>query len=626
MSSIPLENIRDARLTKIASLRALGLNPYRSTSARTHYIAPLIGEFEKHENARVTVAGRLMSWRKQGSVSFGHIQDQTGTIQLLLKRQSVAPTDAATGTLGYAEINLLDVGDIVEGTGTVGKSQRGEISIMVESFRILTKSVRPLPDQWAGMKDRELILRKRYLDTILEPDSKRRFAEVAGIIQAVRVFLIDRGFLEFPTPNIQPQYGGGTAKPFLTHVNALSCDMYLSIAHELYLKRLIVAGYDKVYTIGRCFRNEGIDRSHHPEFSLVETMTAYENYEYNMDLIEDMFRFVATKVFGRTQFKVQDHIVDFAPAWRRVSMCDAVLQETGRDFRNCASLEEAHAWMAELGVREAAPSIGEALAAVFSHKVEATLIQPTLVFGHPIEISPLAKPMPLDPRYVERFEIFISGMECGDNWSEQNDPVQLLETWRKAFRPEDRDSGEFHPLDFDFVEAMEYGMPPTTGIGPGIERMAMIFTEHENIDDVIFSPLMRPLISPVNRIIYNVPEVVEAEKPAALPDVVLSVEDFQSLMSEGKLAPSPSGVAVKPTVKIWTPATEGDPWRATGSVEISGLLAGQSVVVSGYRKTSSEPLEHGPETKKLIAAARQSIRSRYPDCQIGVTDVAAPAS
>ncbi len=618
MSSIPLVNIREARLAKIASLRSLGLNPFRATSARTHYIAPLLSDYEKHENTRVTVAGRLMSWRKQGSVSFGHIQDQTGTIQLLLKRQSVAATDPARGTLGYDSVNLLDVGDIVEGTGTVGKSQRGEISVMIEDFRVLTKSLRPMPDQWSGMKDRELILRKRYLDTILEPDSKNRFAAVAGIIQAVRVFLIDRGFLEFPTPNIQPQYGGGTAKPFLTHVNALGCDMYLSIAHELYLKRLIVAGYDKVYTIGRCFRNEGIDRSHHPEFSLVETMTAYENYEYNMNLIEDMFRFVATSVFGRTKFQVQGKEVDFAAAWRRVSMCDAVLQETGHDFRTCASLDEAHAWMKEFGIREPAPSIGEALVAVFAHKVEPTLIQPTLVFGHPIEISPLAKPMPEDPRYVERFEIFISGMECGDNWSEQNDPVQLLETWRKAYRPEDRDSGEFHPLDYDFVEAMEYGMPPTTGIGPGIERMAMIFTEHENIDDVIFSPLMRPTITPVNRAIYAVPEASAEETHAARPDVVLSVEDFQSLMSEGNLKPAAEGVHIKPSVKIWAPAAEGDPCKATGSVEITGLLNGEKVIVSGYRKTSSEKMELGPETKKLIAAARQSIRSRYPDCAIAV--------
>jgi len=623
MSSSPLVLIRDARLTKISTLRSLGLNPYRATSARTHYIAPLLAEYEAHEGQTVTVAGRLLAWRKQGAMAFGNILDQSGNIQLLLKRQDVLPTDAATGALGYAELNLLDIGDIVEATGVVGKSQRGEISVIVKQLRILTKSLRPLPDQWSGMKDRELILRKRYLDTILDPASKARFESVARMIQAIRDFLRDRGFLEFPTPNIQPQYGGGTAKPFLTHVNALGCDMYLSIAHELYLKRLIVAGYDKVYTIGRCFRNEGIDRSHHPEFSLVETMSAYENYEFNMNLIEDMFRYVAQTAFGRTQFKVNEHAIDFAPAWRRVSMAQATLEITGRDFRTCPSVEEANAWLKELGVHERAPSIGEALAFAFAHKVEPTLIQPTLLFGHPIEISPLSKPMPEDPRYCERFEIFIAGMECGDNWSEQNDPIQLLETWRKAYKPEDRDSGEFHPLDFDFVEAMEYGMPPTTGIGPGIERMAMIFTEHENIDDVIFSPLMRPYISQVNRVIYNVPEMPVAE---VLPDVVISAEDFQLFLSEGKLHPAASGVILKPSVKIWTP-TEGGHWTATGSVEITGL-SHEKLIVAGYRKTTAEKLELEPETKKLLAAARQSIRSRYPDCAITVEiqNVEKPAS
>ena len=283
------------------------------------------------------------------------------------------------------------------------------------------------------------------------------------MVAAMRSFLNERGFLEIQTPIIQPQYGGGTAKPFKTHVNALGCEMYLAISHELYLKRLIVAGYDKVYTIGRYFRNEGIDRSHHPEFSMVETMAAYENYEYNMNLIEDMFRHVATSVFGRTEFEVKGHKIDFGKPWRRVSMSDAVKEKTGIDFRRCSSVEEANEHLATLGIDEPQPSIGEALVKAFEVTVEKDLVQPTLVFGHPIEISPLAKPMADDPRFVERFEIFIAGMECGDNWSEQNDPVHLLETWRKSYRAEDRDAGKFHTLDFDFIEALEYGMPPTTG-------------------------------------------------------------------------------------------------------------------------------------------------------------------
>ena len=259
------------------------------------------------------------------------------------------------------------------------------------------------------------------------------------MVAAIRSFLNGRGFMEFTTPIIQPQYGGGTAKPFKTHVNALGCDMYLAISHELYLKRLIVAGYDKVYTIGRYFRNEGIDRSHHPEFSMVETMTAYENYEYNMNLIEDMFRHIATTAFGRTQFKVRGHAIDFSRPWRRVTMADAVKEKTGVDFREIQTVEEANARLAALGISEPQPSVGEALVKAFEG-VEADLIQPTLVYGHPVEISPLAKPMAEDPRFVERFEIFIAGMECGDNWSEQNDPAHLLETWRKSYRAEDRDT------------------------------------------------------------------------------------------------------------------------------------------------------------------------------------------
>ena len=512
------------RLGKAAALRNLGLNPYPSRSSRTHYAQAILDDFPGHDGKPVTVAGRLMSWRKQGALAFGHVQDQTGRIQLFLRRQLVQATAAADGTLGYAEFNLLDMGDVVEATGKVMKTERGEVSVLVEKMRLLTKAIRPLPDQWSGLKDRELVLRKRYLDLILDRQPFERFASITRLVAAIRSFLNGRGFMEFTTPIITPQYGGGTAKPFKTHVNALGCDMYLAISHELYLKRLIVAGFDKVYTIGRYFRNEGIDRSHHPEFSMVETMTAYENYEYNMNLIEDMFRHIATTAFGRTEFKVRGHVIDFSKPWRRVSMADAVKEKTGVDFREIKTVDEANARLAALGITEAQPSIGEAMVKAFEG-VEPDLIQPTLVFGHPIEISPLAKPMAEDPRFVERFEIFIAGMECGDNWSEQNDPAHLLATWQKAYRAEERDSGKFHTLDFDFIEALEYGMPPTTGIGPGIERMAMIFTEQEIIDDVIFFPMMRPSVSPVNASIYGVAE----PSLAPVEDLALSVDDFEAL-------------------------------------------------------------------------------------------------
>ncbi len=619
MATNTLTDIRNGRLAKAASVRSLGLNPYPSRSQRSHYAKAILDEFESHEGKTVTVAGRLMSWRKQGALAFAHVQDQTGRLQLFLRRNLVQPTDAAAGRIGYAETNLLDLGDLLEASGKVVRTERGEISVMVEELRLLCKSIRPLPDQWSGLKDREQVLRKRYLDALLEPTSFERFGAVCKIVAAIRSFLNERGFLEFQTPVIQPQYGGGTAKPFKTHVNALGCEMYLAISHELYLKRLIVAGYDKVYTIGRYFRNEGIDRSHHPEFSMVETMTAYENYEYNMNLIEDMFRHVAVTVFGKTEFTVRGHAIDFGKPWRRVSMSEAVQEKTGIDFRACKTVEDANARLAAAGIHEPQPSIGEALVKAFELKVEKDLIQPTLVFGQPIEISPLAKPMAEDPRFVERFEIFIAGMECGDNWSEQNDPVQLLETWRKSYRADERDAGKFHTLDFDFIEALEYGMPPTTGIGPGVERMVMIFTGQENIDDVIFFPMMRPAISPLNAGIYGVHEA----SIAPVEDLALSVEDFESLCADGLLRPHAGHLTLKPHIRLWGAASSETAPRAFGHVEMEGFLPNSVLRLSGYKFKSGQSLSEEEEKKNFLAVLEHSLvqflGKAFPDRQITVS-------
>lgn len=618
VSTNPLVEIRNIRLGKAASLRALGLDPYPSRCRRSHFAKAILDDYAGHEGQVVTVAGRLMAWRKQGALAFGHVQDQSGRIQLFLRRQLVQPTSAAAQTLGYADLQLLDLGDLVEATGKVVKTERGEVSVLVEQLRLLTKSLRPLPDQWSGLKDRELVLRKRYLDVTLDRKPHERFAAISRMVSAIRAFLNDRGFLEFHTPVIQPQYGGGTAKPFKTHVNALGCDMYLAISHELYLKRLIVAGFDKVYTIGRYFRNEGIDRSHHPEFSMVETMTAYENYEYNMRLIEDMFRSVAVEAFGRTQFGVRGHTIDFAQPWRRVSMADAVKEKTGVDFRACPSVADANAHLAALGIPEPQPSVGEALARAFE-LVEPDLVQPTLVFGHPVEISPLAKPMADDPRFAERFEIFIAGMECGDNWSEQNDPVHLLQTWEKAYRAEERDQGKFHTLDFDFIEALEHGMPPTTGIGPGIERMAMIFTEQENIDDVIFFPLMRPAVSALNASIFGVHE------PALTPveDLVLSFEDFEALCRDGILKPHARHLTMTPHVRLWPARPPLGTSRASGHVDIEGFLPASVLRIAGYRIKSEEPRsEAEAQTKnpdRLDLSLVQFLRKTFPECQVAVS-------
>jgi lysyl-tRNA synthetase class 2 len=571
LSNLPLATLRGVRLEKIASLRELGLNPFPAKSNRTHMTAEVTGNYEALEGQTATIAGRLMSWRKMGGMAFGNVQDQSGNMQIALRRGEMQGTDAAAGTLGFENFNLLDVGDIVECTGKVGKTKTGEMSIIADSLRILTKSLRAFPDKHFGIKDREIILRKRYLDTTVNPENRTHFEQISQMLFQIRRFLNERGFLEFNTPIIQSQYGGGTAKPFITHVNALSTDMYLAISHELYLKRLVTAGFDKVFVIGRHFRNEGIDRSHHPEFVMLETMTAYENYEYNMQLIEDLFRHIATSVFNRTVFQVKGHEVDFAKVWPRVLMTDAVLEATGIDFKAITSVDEANEKLASIGIKDPQPSVGNALVRAFEEKVEKTLIQPTFIYGHPIEISPLAKPMQSDPRYVERFEIFIAGMECGDNWSEQNDPVQLLATWKKAFKPEDRDEGEFHPLDYDFVEMLEHAMPPTTGIGPGLERMAMIFTGQEDIYDVIYFPMMKPLLSEVNKVIYD---VKDEEAQNVKVDLLLTAEEFAAWLKQGKLKPRGEALALTPVETDW----EGNKLK---HYEITGLSNGGKVTVRG---------------------------------------------
>lgn len=612
MAANPLAEIRNIRVAKAQTLREMGLNPFPAKSGRTHYTANIISEFEAMNGQKVTVAGRLMSWRKQGGLAFGHVQDQSGRIQLFLKKQAVQPTSKEKGNIGFTEFNLLDLGDIVEASGAVMRTERGEISIMVDTLSIISKAFRPLPDQWSGLKDREIILRKRYLDVILEKDSQERFAAVTRMIAAIRTFLNSRGFMEFQTPIIQPQYGGGTAKPFKTHVNALGCDMYLAISHELYLKRLIVAGYDKVYTIGRYFRNEGIDRSHHPEFAMVETMAAYENYEYNMDLIEDMFRFVAKTAFGKTQFKVRGHTIDFENPWKRISMADAVKEKTGVDFKTIGSLDAAHEALRKLEADEFPATIGESLVKAFEAAVEPTLVEPTLVFGHPVEISPLAKPMAEDPRFVERFEIFIAGMECGDNWSEQNDAVHLLNTWKKAYKPEERDSGEFHALDFDFIEALEYGMPPTTGIGPGVERMAMIFTEQENIDDVIFFPMMKPAVSQFNADVYG----VEDRETGPVEDLTLTFEEFEILAKNGSLVPKRKTLVVRPHVRVWPSAEKGQPWQVTGFVDVEGYFANGTLRLAGYSTMAPAAVSEKDHLQKVgdrALAAVDFLKSKTPD-------------
>ncbi|MBI2357114.1 lysine--tRNA ligase [Candidatus Dojkabacteria bacterium] len=491
---------RNVRIEKVEKMKAMGIDAYPSRSLRSVSNAEIIQNYSKYEGQSVTVAGRLMSFREHGHIVFGHIQDPTEKLQLYIKDDVLAPTDVKGQTIGFADLELFDLGDIVEATGIVTKTQRGEVSVQPVTLRMLTKSIRPLPDKWAGLQDKEAKFRQRYLDLIMDPSKKGKFVDSARILFAIREFLNSKGFLEIKTPVIQPLYGGTNARPFSTYMNALGTDFYLAIAHELYLKRLITAGFENVYNMTGYFRNEGIDRTHNPEFQMLETMTAYKNYEYNMDLTEDLYKHIAKSVMNKNVYKVGGHEINLMGKWERIMMIDAVKKYAGIDFYKINTLPEAHKVLDEIGYEGIKPdNVGESMKVVFEEKVEEQLIQPTIIFGHPVEISPLAKRMADNPKYVERFELFIGGIEQGDNWSELNNPVELFERFKaQSLGKKISENDVAHPMDIEFIETMEYGMPPTTGLGPGIERFQMLFTESEYIDDVIFFPLMRP--APVTKL------------------------------------------------------------------------------------------------------------------------------
>lgn len=477
-----IDRIMKERAAKAEEFRKLGIDPYATKSGRTNKAAEVLEDYDKMEGKEVTVAGRVMFWRDFGKLAFAKVRDESGEIQVILKKDNLGDIEN--------QLKLYDVGDIVDATGKVTKSKTGEISVEATAFTILTKAVRPLPEKREGLKNIEERYRRRYLDILMNEDSRQMIVWRAEIEKAIREFLWEREFVEVDTPILQPTYGGTNAKPFYTHLNALNVDLYLAVAHELYLKKVIVAGIENVFTLGRCFRNEGVDKSHNPEFVLLETMSAYHNYEYNMDLTEEMYRYICDNVFGRTTFKVCGQNVDLGKPWRRVMMVDLVREEKGIDFEKL-SLDEANELLKKAGVEEQ-PTIGNALVQYMEATIAPSLIQPTIVYGHPVEISPLVKRIPGSEKYVERFELYFGGMETGDNWSELNDPTELRARFEEEQRRKEEGDEEAHPMDLDFVEAMEYGMAPTTGLGPGIERLAMMLGETENIDDVIWFPLVKP--------------------------------------------------------------------------------------------------------------------------------------
>lgn len=489
------EQLTDQEIVRREKLKELydkGIDPFGGKFVRTHLAKELheaFGDKTKEElaelNKTVTIAGRVMTKRGKGKVSFCHIQDASDQIQLYVRRDDI-------GTEAYDIFKTVDLGDIIGVTGVVFKTNVGELTIHVNEFTFLTKSLRPLPEKYHGLQDIELRYRKRYLDLIMNLDSRKTFVLRSKIIQSMRNYLNNLGFLEVETPMLHPIPGGANARPFETYHNALDMPLYMRIAIELHLKRLIVGGMEKVYEIGRVFRNEGISTRHNPEFTMMELYQAYADFEDIMELTENMIAHIAEEVLGTTKISYGDHEIDLTPPWKRQHMVDAIKEHTGIDFWKDMSDEEARKLAKEHGVEiEDHMTYGHIVNEFFEQKVEEKLIQPTFIYGHPVEISPLAKKNKDDERFTDRFELYIVGREHANAFSELNDPIDQRARFEAQLKERDAGNDEAHLMDEDFIEALEYGMPPTGGLGIGIDRLVMLLTNSPSIRDVLLFPQMR---------------------------------------------------------------------------------------------------------------------------------------
>jgi len=495
-----IDDLEAARLRKATDIRQRGLDPYPSRVERSHTIAEARAAFEVAEAAgrdssstavrpdtEFALVGRLIgSIRSLGKLTFAHLADGTGRIQLALKQDVVGP-DA------YDFFKRdFDVGDFVGVQGTIFRTRTGEITVQVHQFRMLSKSLHPLPEKWHGLKDVEIRYRQRYLDLIVNPEARHIFLIRSKIVTAMRRFLDSQGFIEVETPILQPLYGGAAARPFETYHNALERKLYLRIANELYLKRLIIGGLDKVYEIGKDFRNEGIDTKHNPEFTQMECYQAYADYNDIMRLVEEMVACIAQEALGSTQITFQGQTIELAPPWRRLPLRQAILEYGGVDIEAYPTLETL--WEQVKGISRdisRQPTWGKLVDELLKELVEPHLIQPTFITDYPIEISPLAKRKPDAPHLVERFEVFIAAMECGNAFTELNDPIDQLERFQEQAAQRAAGDEETHPVDEDFVLALKYGMPPTGGLGMGIDRLTMLLTDQVSIREVILFPQLR---------------------------------------------------------------------------------------------------------------------------------------
>ena len=477
------------RKEKLFELQGQGNDPYEITEYdRTHTAGQIKSNYEEYENKDVSVAGRIIAKRIMGKASFCTILDSDDKIQSYVSINDL-------GEEAYKAFKTFDIGDFIGIKGFVFKTRTEEISVHAKEVVLLSKSLRPLPEKFHGLKDPDLRYRQRYVDLIMNPEVKDTFKVRTEIIKQIRQILDDRGYMEVETPILNTISGGATARPFITHHNTLDIDMYLRIATELNLKRLIVGGFDKVYEIGRIFRNEGMDIRHNPEFTSIELYEAYVNYEEMMNIAEELFSKIAYKLNGSYTINYQGKEINLAPGWKRITMIDSIKEACGVDFNKVETDEEAVKLAKEhhIEVPNGKETRGNIIALFFDEYVEKTLVQPTFIYNYPIEVSPLAKKCKDDPRLTQRFEFFIDGREYGNAFSELNDPIDQYERFKKEVEAKANGDDEAGMMDEDFVNALEYGMPPTGGMGIGIDRMIMLFTDSYSIRDVLFFPTMKPL-------------------------------------------------------------------------------------------------------------------------------------
>lgn len=494
------DDLRATRLEKVAQLRQLGFTPYAYRWESSHHAADLQTKYTDLPNGEevdleVAIAGRILSRRVFGKLAFFTLQDETGTIQLYLDKHKISAGMAAIDPDAFTHLKqLTDVGDFLGVKGSIKRTDKGELSISVSQYTILTKSLLPLPDKWHGLTDVEKRYRQRYVDLIVNPQVRETFRRRALITAAIRRLLNQQGFIEIETPVLQTEAGGADARPFATYHNTLDMELYLRIATELHLKRLIVGGFEKVFEIGRVFRNEGISTRHNPEFTTLEVYQAYGDYNDMMALTEALVVTAAQEVLDHLQIVYQGQAVDLTPPWRRATMHELVQERTGLDFAQIQSLEDAKAAATAAGITGIAAheSIGRLLNEAFEQKVESTLIQPTFVLDYPVEISPLAKPHRSKPGLVERFELFMVGREMANGYSELTDPIEQRERLEIQSARKAAGDLEAHGVDEDFLTALEYGLPPTMGMGIGIDRLVMVLCDCASIRDAIAFPLLKP--------------------------------------------------------------------------------------------------------------------------------------